>query len=57
MILDDNLSGFRSDLIFTVRQLTENIIEYDESLYLCFIDLEKAFDNAPKQWSQGTNLL
>lgn len=41
--------GFRknrgtNDAIFMVRQLAEKSIEFNKPLFLCFVDLEKAFD-------------
>lgn len=41
--------GFRSgrsctDAVFVLRQIVERSIEYNKSAYLCFIDLQKAFD-------------
>lgn len=51
--LDDNQCGFRpgrgtTDLIFTIRQLIEKTLQYNSKLLLCFVDLEKAFDTAPR---------
>ena len=50
--------GFRkgkscTDALFTLRQLSENTIEYDKQLNLAFIDQEKAFDriNRNKLWA------
>ena len=49
--------GFRkgrgcTDAIFTLRQLSEKIIEYNKDLNLVFVDQEKAFDrvNREKLW-------
>ena len=41
--------GFRSgrscvDTIFVMRQITEQSIEYNRPAFMCFIDLQKAFD-------------
>lgn len=46
--------GFRknrgtTDAIFMVRQLAEKSIEYSKPLFVCFIDLEKAFDRVRKE--------
>lgn len=45
--------GFRknrgtTDAIFMVRQLMEKSIEFNKPLFLCFVDLEKAFDRVRK---------
>ena len=47
--LSENQFGFRknkgcSDAIFILRQLQEKHIEWNEPLYMAFIDQEKAFD-------------
>lgn len=47
--LADEQQGFRSgrsctDAVFIIRQITEKSIEYNRPAYMCFIDLEKAFD-------------
>ena len=47
--LADEQQGFRSgrsctDAVFVIRQITEKSIEYNKPAYMCFIDLEKAFD-------------
>lgn len=34
---------------FTIRNLTEEYLTYEKELYLCFIDLEKAFDRVPRE--------
>ena len=46
--------GFRknrgtSDMIFSIRQLMEKAWEYNEKLYMIFIDLHKAFDSVPRK--------
>ena len=48
-ILPEAQSGFRpnrgtSDAIFTLRQLQEKALEQQESIYMAFIDLTKAFE-------------
>jgi hypothetical protein len=35
------------DLIFTLRQISEKVIEYDSEVHICYLDLEKAFDRVP----------
>ena len=47
--LSDEQQGFRTgrsctDAVFVMRQIMEKSIEYNRPAYLCFIDLEKAFD-------------
>ena len=47
--LADEQQGFRSgrsctDAVFVIRQITEKSIEYNRPAFMCFIDLEKAFD-------------
>ena len=37
------------DAIFILRQMQERYIEKDRTLYLCFVDLEKAFDRVPRE--------
>ena len=46
--------GFRSnrgttDMIFSIRQLMEKAWEFDNKLYMIFIDLHKAFDSVPRK--------
>lgn len=53
-VLDEIQGGFRplrgcQDQIFCLRQAIEKLCEKDKDLYLCFIDLEKAFDRVPRQ--------
>jgi len=53
-VLDEAQSGFRplrgcQDQIFCLRQAMEKLRERNVDLYLCFIDLEKAFDRVPRQ--------
>jgi len=33
-----------TNAVFVVRQIAEKSIEYNKSAYMCFIDLQKAFD-------------
>lgn len=47
--LSDEQQGFRSgrsctDAVFVIRQIVEKSIEYNRPAYMCFIDLQKAFD-------------
>ena len=38
-----------TDAIFIIRQLQEKYLAAKKSLYMAFVDLEKAFDRVPKQ--------
>ena len=47
--LADEQQGFRSErsctyAVFVIRQIKEKSIEYNRPAFMCFIDLEKAFD-------------
>ena len=51
--LEDGQGGFRSgcsttDQIFTLKQIFEKSWEYNKDLFACFVDLEKAFDQIPR---------
>lgn len=51
--LPESQCGFRPfrgtvDAIFVVKQLQEKHLEQYRDLYLCFVDLEKAFDRVPR---------
>ena len=53
-ILGEFQGGFRplrgcQDQIFCMRQTIEKLFEKNRDLFLCFIDLEKAFDRVPRQ--------
>ena len=53
-IYPESLCGFRSkrstgDMIFSIRQLQEKCREQQETLYIAFIDLTKAFDLVSRQ--------
>ena len=51
--LSETQDGFRknkgcTDSIFALRQLIEKSIEFNETLYLAFVDQEKAFDRVDR---------
>ena len=53
-VLDEVQGGCRplrgcQDQTFCLRQAIEKLYEKNKNLYLCFIDLEKAFDRVPRQ--------
>ncbi|CAH2103432.1 unnamed protein product [Euphydryas editha] len=53
-LLPETQFGFRPnrgtcEAIFSIRQLQEKSREQSQSLYLCFVDLEKAFDSVPRE--------
>ena len=42
-----------ADAIFIVRRMQEEYQKKDKKLYMCFVDMEKAFDRvARKEWSE-----
>lgn len=52
--LHETQSGFRpghsiQDHIFTIRNMSEKLLAQDKELLICFIDLEKAFDNVKRK--------
>ena len=52
--LRDEQAGFRkerscTDQIATVRVIVEQTLEWQTSLYVCFMDFEKAFDSVDQQ--------
>src|SRR6218665_252899 len=54
-ILSEAQAGFREnrstiDQIFTLRQIAEKYEEYGKELYVCYIDIRKAFDSV---WRKG----
>ena len=53
-VLPESQSGFRKgrgcvDMLFVARQLVEKTREHDDSLYMLFVDLRKAYDSVPRQ--------
>lgn len=53
-ILPETQFGFRPnrgtcEAIFSIRQLLEKSREQGQPLFLCFVDLEKAFDSVPRK--------
>ena len=42
------------DAIFTVRRMQEEYQKKDKKLYMCFVDMEKAFDGMPKKVMKWT---
>ena len=52
-VLSDSQCGFRKgrgciDMIFVARQLVEKSREHNDSLYILFVDLRKAYDSVPR---------
>lgn len=52
--LSEAQSGFRKgrsaqDHVFTLKQIMSKTIEYNKSAFFAFVDLEKAFDKAPRE--------
>ena len=44
------------DAIFIVRRMQEEYLKKDKKLYMCFVDMEKAFDRLPRkviEWAMG----
>ena len=53
-VLTDEQPGFKkerscADQIATLRIIEEQSIEWQSTLYTCFIDFEKAFENVDKE--------
>ena len=53
-VLPDSQCGFRKgrgccDMIFVARQLLEKAREHNDSLYILFVDLRKAYDSVPRE--------
>ena len=38
-----------TDAVFLLRRLQEEYLDKEKKLYMCFIDLEKAFDRVPRK--------
>ena len=52
--LDEMQFGFMPgkgmiDAVFVLRRLQEEYLEEDKKLYMCFVDLEKAFNRVPRK--------
>ena len=37
------------DAVFILRRLQEEYLDKEKKLYMCFVDLEKAFDKVPRK--------
>lgn len=53
--LEDSQSGFRKghsvhDHIFSIRQVIEKTLKHDREAYICYLDLEKAFDRVKREY-------
>ena len=40
--------------LFILRRMQEEFREREQKLYMCFVDLEKAFDGVPKKVMEWT---
>ena len=54
-ILTESQAGFRRgrstiDQLFSLRRLAEKYSEFSKSLYICYVDFQKAFDSV---WREG----
>ena len=47
--LRDEQAGYRSEQIFVLRNIIEQVIEWNSCLYLCFVDFEKAFNSVHRK--------
>ena len=57
VVVDDMQFGFMpgretTDALFIVRRMQEEYRKKDKKLYMCFVDLEKAFDRLPRRVMQ-----
>ena len=41
------------DVVFILRRLQEEYLDKEKILYLCFVDLEKAFNRVPRKYWSG----
>jgi len=53
-LLRDEQAGYRSgrsttEQIFVLRNIIEQVIEWNACLYVCFVDFEKAFDSVQRE--------
>ena len=55
------LSGKETvDAIFIVKRMQEDYQKMDKKLYMCFVDMEKAFDGVPRKvmaWEEGQEVV
>ena len=59
MEVDDMRFGFipgrgATDALFIVRRMHEEYRKKDKKLYMCFVNLEKAFDRVSREAPMGT---
>ena len=65
LVLDNMQFGFMpgigtTNALFIVRRMQEEYREKDKKLYMCLVDLKKAFDRVPKrvmQWALNKDYL
>ena len=58
--LGQEQAGFRRgrgtiEQIFILRNIIEQVIEWNANLYVCFVDFEKAYDSHRQRYSTGNN--